>query len=49
MSIYSYEHTYAHLIFMNTFKRLSRFDFEIHKVGHQKRLAIDGHHLSFKK
>jgi hypothetical protein len=46
MSIYSYEHTYAHLIFINTFKRLSRFNFEIHKVGHQKCLTIDGDTVS---
>jgi hypothetical protein len=27
---------------MSTFKRLSRLNFEIHKVGHHERLAIDG-------
>jgi hypothetical protein len=27
---------------MSTFKRLSRLDLEIHEVGHQERLAVDG-------
>jgi hypothetical protein len=33
---------YAHPIFMNIFKRLSRFDLEIYEVGHQERLAVNG-------
>jgi hypothetical protein len=27
---------------MNTSERLNRFDFEIHEVGHQERLIVDG-------
>jgi hypothetical protein len=27
---------------MGTFERLGRFDLEIHEVGHQERLAVDG-------
>jgi hypothetical protein len=27
---------------MSTFKKLSRFDLEIHKVGHQEYFTIDG-------
>jgi hypothetical protein len=34
MSTYSYEHTYIYLTFMITSERLSRFDLEIHEVGH---------------
>jgi hypothetical protein len=33
---------YVHPILMCTFERLSRLDLEIHEVGHQQRLAIDG-------
>jgi hypothetical protein len=43
MSTYPYENTYAHFTRMTIFERLSWFDLEIHEVGHQKRLAIDGH------
>jgi hypothetical protein len=32
---------------MSTFKRLSRFDLEIHEVGHQKCLIIDGDVTSY--
>jgi hypothetical protein len=42
MSIHSYEYTYAHHILMSIFERLSQFDLKIHKVGHQKRLTVDG-------
>jgi hypothetical protein len=31
---HSYEHMYAHPIFMSTSERLSRLIFEIHEVGH---------------
>jgi hypothetical protein len=36
-----YEYMYVYTIFMSTFKKLSRFDLKIYKVGHKKRLAID--------
>jgi hypothetical protein len=26
---------------MSTFERLNRFDLEIHKIGHQERIAVD--------
>ncbi len=42
MSTYPYEHTRTHHTPMSTFVRLSRLDLEIHEVGHQERLAIDG-------
>jgi hypothetical protein len=42
MSIYSYQHMYAHLILMSTSEKLSQLDLEIHEVGHQERLIIDG-------
>jgi hypothetical protein len=38
---YPYKYMYVYPILMNTFKRLSRFDIEIHEVGHQKRLTVD--------
>jgi hypothetical protein len=41
MSTHIYERTYAHLASMNTSEKLSQLDLEIHKVGHQERLAID--------
>jgi hypothetical protein len=33
--------TYAQLTSMSTSERLSRFDLEIHKVGHQECLTVD--------
>jgi hypothetical protein len=42
MSTHHYEHTHAHPTHMNTFERLSRLDLEIHEVGHQERLDVDG-------
>jgi hypothetical protein len=45
-STHSYEHTHTHLTSMSTFERLSRFDLEIHEVGHQERLAVDGDAVS---
>jgi hypothetical protein len=42
MSTHSYEYTHAHPTPMSTSERLSRLDLEIHKVGHQERIAIDG-------
>jgi hypothetical protein len=41
MSIYFYKYMYIYLTSMNISERLSRFDFEIHEVGHQERLTID--------
>jgi hypothetical protein len=32
---------YAQLTSMNIFERLSRLDFDIHKIDHQKRLTVD--------
>jgi hypothetical protein len=40
ISTYFYEYTYTHSIFMSASERLNRFNLEIHKVGHQKRLAV---------
>jgi hypothetical protein len=34
--------THAHPTFMSTSERLIQIDLEIHEVGHQKRLAVDG-------
>jgi hypothetical protein len=36
------QHTYAHTTSMSTFKKLSQLDLEIHEVGHQEHLTIDG-------
>jgi hypothetical protein len=42
MNTHSYEHTHAHLIYINAFERLSRFDLVIHEFSHQERLVVDG-------
>jgi hypothetical protein len=42
MIINFYEHTYVHLISISTSERLGRLDLEIHEVGHQEHIAIDG-------
>jgi hypothetical protein len=42
MSTHRYEHTHAHPTPMSTSERLSRLDLEIHEVGHQERLTVDG-------
>jgi hypothetical protein len=34
---------------MSTSERLNRLDFEIHEVGHQKRITVDGNVASPKK
>jgi hypothetical protein len=47
MSTHHYEHIYAHPTPMSNYERLSRLDFEIHKVGHQGRLTIDGDVASY--
>jgi hypothetical protein len=41
-STHLYKYTHAHPTLMNNFERLSRLNFEIHEVGHQVRLAVDG-------
>jgi hypothetical protein len=33
---------YTHPTPMSIYERLSRFDHEIYKVGHQERLIVDG-------
>jgi hypothetical protein len=42
MTTHLYEYMYAHSTPKNTSERLSRLDLEIHEVGHQERLTIDG-------
>jgi hypothetical protein len=42
MITHPYTHTHAHPILMSTSERLSRLDLEIHEVGHQERLTING-------
>jgi hypothetical protein len=42
MSTHPYKYTYTHPTPISISKRLSRLDLEIHEVGHQERLAIDG-------
>jgi hypothetical protein len=42
MNNHLYEYTHAHPISMSISERLRRFDFEIHEIGHQERLTIDG-------
>jgi hypothetical protein len=46
MSTYFYKHTYVHPILMNTFKKLSWFDLEIHEVSDQKCFTVDGDVIS---
>jgi hypothetical protein len=41
MIIHLFERTYAHPTLMSTFERLSRFNLEIHEVGHQERIVVD--------
>jgi hypothetical protein len=41
MSNYLYEYIYVYPTPISNSERLSRFDLEIHEVGHQKRLAVD--------
>jgi hypothetical protein len=42
MSTHPYEHIHAHPIPISTFERLSRLDFELHEVGHQEHLTVNG-------
>jgi hypothetical protein len=42
MSTHPYEHTHVYSTPISTSERLSRLDLEIHEVGHQEHIAIDG-------
>jgi hypothetical protein len=42
MSTYFYECTHAYPIPISTFKRLNQLYLEIHEVGHQEYLTVDG-------
>jgi hypothetical protein len=42
MSTHPYEHTHTHSTSVSTSERLSRLDIEIHKIGHQERITVDG-------
>jgi hypothetical protein len=42
MSTHSYEHTHAHHTPMSTSERLNQLDLEIHEVGHQECITVDG-------
>jgi hypothetical protein len=41
MIIYLYKYMQTHSTPMSILERLSRFDLEIYKVGHQEHLAVD--------
>jgi hypothetical protein len=47
MSTHLYEHTHAHPTPMSISEKLSRLDLEIHEVGHQERLVVDGDVASY--
>jgi hypothetical protein len=42
-----YEYMHAHITPMSTSERLSRLDLEIHEVGHQEHLDVDGDVVSY--
>jgi hypothetical protein len=46
-STHLYEHMHAHPIPMSTSERLSRLDLEIHEVGHQEHLVVNGDVASY--
>jgi hypothetical protein len=46
MGTHHYEYTHEHPTSMSTSERLNRFDLEIHKVGHQERIAVDENVIS---
>jgi hypothetical protein len=46
MSTHLYEHTHVYPAPMSISERLSRLDLEIHEVGHQERLTVDGDVIS---
>jgi hypothetical protein len=41
MIIHPYKYIHLHSTSMSTSKKLSRLELEIHKVGHQERIAVD--------
>jgi hypothetical protein len=47
ISAHLYKYIRIHLTSMSTSERLSRFNFEIHKVDYQKSLIVDGDVVSF--
>jgi hypothetical protein len=49
MSTHPYKHAYAHTITMIIFERLSWLNLDIHKVGHQKCLTVNGYVTSHEK
>jgi hypothetical protein len=42
MSTHPYKYTHAHPTCMSTSEILDLLDLEIHKVGHQEHLTVDG-------
>jgi hypothetical protein len=46
MSTHPYEYTDVHPTPMSTSKTLSQLDFDIHEVGHEERLTVDGEDAS---
>jgi hypothetical protein len=42
MIVHLYKYTHVHPTPMSISERLNRFDLEIHEIGHQKHLAVDG-------
>jgi hypothetical protein len=49
MSTHLYEYTHTHHTLMSTSRRLSRFDLEIHKIDHQKCIAVNGNVTTSKR
>jgi hypothetical protein len=47
MSTHPYEYIYVHYILIITSERLNQFGLEIHEIGHQERLAVDGDIVSY--
>jgi hypothetical protein len=43
MSTQLYKNTYTHHTSMSTSETLSQFNLEIHELGHQERLTVDGY------
>jgi hypothetical protein len=42
MNTHPYKYIYIQSTSINTSERLNRLDLEIHKVGYQERLIVDG-------
>jgi hypothetical protein len=49
MSTYPYEHMHVHPTPMSTSERLSQINLEIHEIGHQECLTVDGDIASHRK